>query len=84
VCIFQRIIDNVPSIIDLKFVKAIAQDVQSYLIEKFEIGTVKGTEKCAFYLTEDKVVRRKREELLGQEKRLVEVQRKLEEFAMTT
>jgi hypothetical protein len=29
-------------------------------------------------------MRRKREELLGQEKRLVEVQRKLEEFAMTT
>jgi hypothetical protein len=76
----QRIIDMAPSFIDLKYVKAIGKEVQDFLVQKMEIGTVKGAEICAAYLAEDPSIKSRREELVAQEQRLLDIQKKLHAF----
>ncbi|KAG6822615.1 hypothetical protein H0H93_005202, partial [Arthromyces matolae] len=41
---YKRVIDMVPALIDLLFVRAIADDMQSSLITKFSLGTVDARE----------------------------------------
>lgn len=74
-------IDNVPGLIDLKFVKAVTKDLQTFLIEKFSLGSDAGTEKCKSFLVEDPMVMAQRQELLAREKRLLSVQHELELFS---
>ncbi|PBK80191.1 hypothetical protein ARMGADRAFT_1003277 [Armillaria gallica] len=77
---YKRIIDYVPSFIDLKFVKAVGKALQPFLIEKFELGSNEANVKCAKYLAEDPVVTAEREELDAKKKRLEKVQEELYRF----
>ncbi|KAF8921041.1 P-loop containing nucleoside triphosphate hydrolase protein [Mucidula mucida] len=62
---FQRVIDMVPQFIDQVFLIKFAEELQSFLIEKFGLGTATASDKCARYLAEDGVIVARREELLG-------------------
>ncbi|KAF5339054.1 hypothetical protein D9758_014124 [Tetrapyrgos nigripes] len=53
---YKRIIDNIPSFIDLRFVKALSKELQPFLITKFGLGNSSASERCAQYLAEDPVV----------------------------
>jgi hypothetical protein len=59
----QRIIDNVPGLIDTKFVKTFAADLQANLIREFKLGIPEAHGQCAEYLTEDPVVLSRRTDL---------------------
>jgi hypothetical protein len=78
----QRIIDNVPSVIDLKFVKAISAELQPYLISKLDLGAATGTARCKSYLAEDANVVSRRDELMAQKDRLENVERELLSFGL--
>ncbi|PBK78915.1 hypothetical protein ARMSODRAFT_947905 [Armillaria solidipes] len=77
---YKRIIDYVPSLIDLKFVKAVGKALQPFLIKKFELGSNEANVKCAKYLAEDPVVTAVREELGVKKRRLEKVQEELYRF----
>ncbi|KAK0211639.1 P-loop containing nucleoside triphosphate hydrolase protein [Armillaria fumosa] len=77
---YKRIIDYVPSLIDLKFVKAVGKALQPFLIKKFELGSNEANVKCAKYLAEDPVVTAVREELVVKKRRLEKVQEELYRF----
>lgn len=78
----QRIIDNIPSMIDLKFVKALAKEIQPFLIAKFELGTDNANTRCAMYLAEDPNIVAKRDELTARKKRLESVHQELIKFGL--
>lgn len=82
--VFKRVIDNIPSFIDLLFVRKVAEELQPFLISKFGLGTVAANEKCARYLEEDPGLVARREELIGREKRLLSVQKELNSFGIST
>ncbi|KAL0952897.1 hypothetical protein HGRIS_007115 [Hohenbuehelia grisea] len=67
---YKRIIDTIPGIIDLRFVKAIAEDIQTFLIRKLALGTEEAAARCKAYLAEDPAVVAQRDELTGRVKRL--------------
>lgn len=69
-----------PSLIDLKFVKAVGKALQPFLINKFELGSNEANVKCAKYLAEDPVVTAEREELGVKKRRLEKVQEELYRF----
>ncbi len=69
-----------PSLIDLKFVKAVGKALQPFLIKKFELGSNEANVKCAKYLAEDPVVTAVREELGVKKRRLEKVQEELYRF----
>ena len=75
-------IDNVPAIIDLRFVRAIANELLPFLIEKFEIGTADATSRCRIYLAEDPNLVARRDELTAQKKRLESVAAELHSFGL--
>ncbi|TFK46143.1 hypothetical protein OE88DRAFT_1687998 [Heliocybe sulcata] len=50
---YKRVIDNVPLLIDHKFVRAIAKELQAFLILKLGLGTANASSRCAAYLAED-------------------------------
>ncbi|KAK0239883.1 P-loop containing nucleoside triphosphate hydrolase protein [Armillaria nabsnona] len=81
---YKRVIDNIPSFIDLLFVRKVAEELQPFLISKFGLGTVAANEKCARYLEEDPGLVARREELIGREKRLLSVQKELNSFGIST
>ncbi|KAK0196875.1 P-loop containing nucleoside triphosphate hydrolase protein [Armillaria mellea] len=81
---YKRVIDNIPSFIDLLFVRKVAEELQSFLISKFGLGTVAANEKCARYLEEDPGLVARREELISREKRLLSVQKELNSFGIST
>ncbi|KIK58161.1 hypothetical protein GYMLUDRAFT_74954 [Collybiopsis luxurians FD-317 M1] len=78
----QRIIDYVPSFIDLMFVRAIAQELQMFLVSKLELDTPKGRELCARLLEEDPNIVIQRNEVLSRKGVLKNVRRKLTMFSM--
>ena len=73
-------IDAIPSDIDLRFVRAIAKELQGFLITKFELGTPSANETCREYLVEDTFMAERRKDLLARQKRLRVVLHKLEKF----
>ncbi|KAF9053960.1 hypothetical protein BDZ89DRAFT_1056513 [Hymenopellis radicata] len=79
---YKRVIDMVPQFIDQVFLIKFADELQSFLIEKFGLGTATASEKCARYLAEDGVIVARREELLGKERRLNSVQKELFSFGI--
>ncbi|KAG6843814.1 hypothetical protein H0H87_012992 [Tephrocybe sp. NHM501043] len=81
---YKRIIDNIPSLIDLLFVKAIASDMQGSLISKLSLGTADAKERCAMYLAENPTVLMKRKELTVRKERLEEVRHALHAFGLST
>jgi ubiquinone biosynthesis protein UbiJ len=78
--LFQRIIDNIPGLIDAKFVKALAKDLQANLIREFKLGQPEAHAKCAEYLTEDPAIVAKRTELAQRMKMLEGVRKDLMAF----
>lgn len=68
--------------IDLKFVKAIANELQPFLIASFELGTQSASRRCAEYLEEDKVIVSRRTELQATKARLEEVEKELFKFGL--
>jgi hypothetical protein len=80
--LFQRVIDVVPSFIDLKFVRAVAQELQPWLISKFELGTANANNGCQKYLAEDPGVVTRRTELISQKTRLESVEKELFRFGL--
>jgi hypothetical protein len=78
----QRIIDNVPTLIDLKFVKAITKELQNFLISELGLGTAKANDRCAKYLAEDQNVVARRDELVARKNRLESVKVALQNFGL--
>ncbi|KAK0196410.1 P-loop containing nucleoside triphosphate hydrolase protein [Armillaria mellea] len=68
---YKRIIDYMPSLIDLKFVKAVGKALQPFLIKKFELGSNEANYP---------VVTTVREELGVKKRRLEKVQEELYKF----
>ncbi|TFK69295.1 hypothetical protein BDN72DRAFT_796685 [Pluteus cervinus] len=71
---FKRVIDIIPSLIDLKFVRAVADDMQTFLVETLALGGGNAGEKCAGYLEQDPAVKTRREELTAVVKRMQSAQ----------
>jgi hypothetical protein len=69
----QRVIDVIPSLIDLKFLKALTKDMQSFLISKMELGSAGVAVRNARFLAEDPSMIARREELTERRKRLEHV-----------
>ncbi|KAG6811611.1 hypothetical protein H0H92_006626 [Tricholoma furcatifolium] len=80
---YKRVIDIIPSLIDLLFVKAIAKDMQGSLISKLSLGTADARQRCAQYLEENPTVVAKRKELTAQKERLEEVRKALHQFGLS-
>ncbi|KAJ7149427.1 P-loop containing nucleoside triphosphate hydrolase protein [Mycena crocata] len=77
---YKRIIDNVPGLIDTKFVKTLANGLQSNLVREFKLGQPDAHVRCAEYLTEDAAVVAKRADLSQRMKMLQGVQQDLMNF----
>ncbi|KAJ7208660.1 P-loop containing nucleoside triphosphate hydrolase protein [Mycena pura] len=77
---YKRIIDNVPGLIDTKFVKSLANGLQVNLIRKFKLGEPGANAGYADYLTEDPAVVAKRAELTQRLNMLEGVQKDLLNF----
>jgi hypothetical protein len=69
-------------VIDLLFVKAIAEGLQDFLIAKLELGTASASARCAKYLAEDPGLVAKREDLLAKKKRLEAATAELYNFGL--
>jgi hypothetical protein len=80
--VLQRVIDNVPSFIDLLFVRAVAKELLPFLHDKFELGSPNATARCRRLLVEDSNIVFRREELVMWMKRLESVSRALCEFGL--
>ncbi|TFY58995.1 hypothetical protein EVG20_g7953 [Dentipellis fragilis] len=77
---FQRIIDSIPMLIDLKFVRGIMQDMHNHLIREMGLAGDGATERCARYLAEDPDVVARRDEAMARRATLESVQKELNNF----
>ncbi|KAK0210987.1 P-loop containing nucleoside triphosphate hydrolase protein [Desarmillaria ectypa] len=82
--VYKRVIDNIPSFIDLLFVRKVAEELQPFLISKFGLGTAAANERCGRYLEEDPALVARREELASRKKRLMNVHKELISFGIST
>ena len=78
----QKIIDIIPELIDLTFVKAVAKDLQPSLYKKFGLGSADAPARFAKLLAEDPKISALREGLLSQKTRLEKAQRELFDFGL--
>ena len=78
----QRIIDDIPRIVDHDFVQALGKHLHETLVEGFGIGSENATERARIYLAEDPDDVARREELKAKEQRLEEVLKKLFNFGL--
>ncbi|KAK7693683.1 hypothetical protein QCA50_003253 [Cerrena zonata] len=60
---YKRVIDNLPRIIDLDFLRSIQNEIQGALIQGLELDTEHATQKARRYLAEDPDISVKRSEL---------------------
>ncbi|KAF7360121.1 hypothetical protein MVEN_00740500 [Mycena venus] len=81
-CAFKRVIDNIPALIDAKFLRAIAQNLQQELISEFGLGSENANATCATFLVEDPRVVARREELMARSRRLEAVQIRLHNLGL--
>ncbi|KAF7360170.1 hypothetical protein MVEN_00745500 [Mycena venus] len=81
-CAFKRVIDNIPALIDSKFLRAIAQNLQQELISEFGLGSENANAVCATFLVEDPRVVARREELMTKSRRLEAVRIQLHNFGL--
>ncbi|KIM82118.1 hypothetical protein PILCRDRAFT_485567 [Piloderma croceum F 1598] len=79
---YKRVIDNVPSLIDLKFVKAITKELQNFLISNLGLGTTNANDRCGKYLAEDPNIVARRDELVSRKNRLEAVKIELQNFGL--
>lgn len=91
----QRIIDTIPGLIDLKFVRAVGKSLQPFLVDRFEIGhdmpgsaatsvaqngTPTETDKFRSLLAENPGLVARRDDLLARRRRLERAEAELDEF----
>jgi hypothetical protein len=79
--ISQRIIDNIPRIIDHDFLQSIMKEMQKALIKGLDLAGESSSQTAAAYLAEDESVSVRRTELLQKKKRLKAVRDKLTRFS---
>ncbi|TFK69298.1 hypothetical protein BDN72DRAFT_768086 [Pluteus cervinus] len=79
---FKRVIDNIPMLIDLKFVRAVAEDMQKFLVEKLDLGGEGTRGRCMEYLQQDPGVNQRREELEAKMKRMKSAQDELQRLKL--
>ncbi|KAF9229123.1 hypothetical protein BS17DRAFT_792113 [Gyrodon lividus] len=79
---YKRMIDNIPSLLDHLFVKAVAKNLQPFLITKLGIGSSESKARLAMYLEEDPRVVAQRAELVARKKRLETVEVELQTFSL--
>jgi len=79
---YKRVIDNIPSLVDFKFVKAISTDLQNHLITELGLGSGDASERCAAFLAEDPMIVKRREELKARKIRLETVKTELQNFGL--
>ncbi|KAJ7586390.1 hypothetical protein C8J56DRAFT_104265 [Mycena floridula] len=72
--VHQRIIDEVLELIELKFLKAISNELQSFLLLQLKVDSDDADRQavCEAYMAEDAAVTARREELSSREKKLVQ------------
>ncbi|KAJ7731892.1 P-loop containing nucleoside triphosphate hydrolase protein [Mycena metata] len=81
-CAYKRVIDNIPALIDAKFLRAMAQNLQQELISEFSLGSENANAVCAAFLVEDPRLVAKREDLMARNRRLEAVQIQLHNFGL--
>ncbi|KAF7351392.1 hypothetical protein MSAN_01570900 [Mycena sanguinolenta] len=79
---YKRVIDNIPALIDSKFLRAIAQNLQQELISEFGLGSENANTVCAAFLVEDPVTVAKRDGLIAKARRIEAVQIQLHNFGL--
>lgn len=80
--ILQKMIDMIPELIDLTFVKAVAKDLQPYLYKKLGFGTEDASVRFAKFLAEDSQIAARRDTLMSQKTRLERVKQELYDFGL--
>ena len=78
----QRIIDNVPRIIDHDFLRAISREIQGALVVGLRLGDDNANERAKAYLSEEENVTVTRAQLLDKRRLLEGVQTRLRVFGM--
>jgi hypothetical protein len=78
----QRIIDDVPRIVDHDFLQGLEKHIQEALVEEFGIGSEGATERAKIYLAEDPSDVARRTELTIKAERLGEILKKLFNFGL--
>ncbi|KAJ7800360.1 P-loop containing nucleoside triphosphate hydrolase protein [Mycena olivaceomarginata] len=81
-CAYKRVIDNIPALIDTKFLRAIAQNLQQELISEFGLGSENANAVCETFLVEDPATVATRKDLMARARRLEEVQARLHNFGL--
>ena len=66
----QRVIDNIPRVIDHGFMRAVADGLYDALVTGLSLETDKATERASFFLAEDRQVTAERRHLLQKKNRL--------------
>ena len=78
----QRIIDNIPRIIDHDFLQAIGKMIQDCLIKNLNLVGEHSMDRAAIYLAEDDDVTEKRTQLKQKQERITAVLKRLFEFGV--
>jgi hypothetical protein len=78
----QRIIDDVPRIVDRDFIQSLGKQIHGALVEGIGIGSENATERARLYLAEEPDDVLRREELNAKQQRLEEVLKKLFNFGL--
>lgn len=76
----QRIIDNVPRIVDYDFLRAVGRQLQDALITKLGMSEDDGHQRAAAYLSEEAHLTAERDGLKQTKRRLEEIKAKLFKF----
>jgi Dynamin GTPase effector domain len=73
----QRIIDNIPRVIDRNFIGKLVDRIQTVLYSELQIGTEEGLELAANLMAEDPGMALRREDLEAKSGRLTDISAKL-------
>ncbi|KAJ6614595.1 P-loop containing nucleoside triphosphate hydrolase protein [Mycena sp. CBHHK59/15] len=79
---YKRVIDNIPALIDYKFLRALAQTLQQDIISEFGLGGGNANAVCSKFLAEDPRLVTRREDLISRRRRLEIVQAQLHNFGL--
>ena len=76
----QRIIDNIPRIIDYDFVRSVAKEIRASLVERLHLVGDDAVEQATKYLAEDEQVSSQRHMFVQKKDRLDAVIKRLQTF----
>lgn len=78
----QRIIDNVPRLLDADLVIPLGPTMHQALIKELSVSAEGGRERCRAFLAESQIVARQREELNNKKARLGKARDAIRTFGM--